>query len=152
MVIYSQLLNWGQTTCCLLFVCISNSIFGMGIPSAFAAMVPLGIEAGADIVLSSNYNVSTLLLLMSIPFLLEKLISTISSLQSDWTSSIVEEAESLGLLAITVSGVLLFSYKPYFISQGWLGKVNFIVCCVFIVGCLYKPTFLTLSNYSSFYD
>ena len=60
MVIYSQLLNWGQTTCCLLFVCISNSIFGMGIPSAFAAMVPLGIEAGADIVLSSNYNVSKL--------------------------------------------------------------------------------------------
>eukprot|EP01032_Pedospumella_encystans_P008275 gene8275-9841_t len=98
MVIYSQLLNWGQTTCCLLFVCISNSIFRMGIPSAFAAMVPLGIEAGADIVLSSNYN-------------------------TDWTSSIVEEAESLGLLAITVSGVLLFSYKSYFISQGWLGKV-----------------------------
>lgn len=57
MVIYSQLLNWGQTTCCLLLVCIANSFFNAKIPTAFAAMVPLGLEAGADVTLSSNYKV-----------------------------------------------------------------------------------------------
>jgi biotin transporter BioY len=59
MVIYSQILNWGQTTLCLLLVCIGNTFFNAKIPRAFAAMVPLGLEAGADISVSSNYKVKT---------------------------------------------------------------------------------------------
>lgn len=35
----------------------------------------------------------------------------------------MEEAESLGLLAVVVLGVLMFTFKPYFVAQGWLGKV-----------------------------
>ena len=57
MVIYSQLLTWGQTTCCLLLVCVANTFFSADIPSVFAAMVPLGLEAGADISVSSNFKV-----------------------------------------------------------------------------------------------
>ena len=49
MVIYSQILMWGQSACCLLVLCIVNS-FNAKIPKLFAAMVPLGLEAGADIV------------------------------------------------------------------------------------------------------
>jgi hypothetical protein len=64
MVIYSQLLNWGQTTCCLLLVCVSNTFFNAKIPRVFAAMVPLGLEAGADISVSSNYKVRCRLLLL----------------------------------------------------------------------------------------
>lgn len=58
MVIYSQLLTWGQTTCCLLLVYIGNTFFGAKIPRDFAAMVPLGLEAGSDITVSSNYKVN----------------------------------------------------------------------------------------------
>jgi hypothetical protein len=34
----------------------------------------------------------------------------------------MEEAESLGLLAISIAGIILFSGKSYFISKGWLGQ------------------------------
>ena len=34
----------------------------------------------------------------------------------------MEEAESLGLLAVCIGGVILFSGKSYFISKGWLGQ------------------------------
>lgn len=59
MVIYSQLLNWGQSTCCLLLVCVANTFFNAKIPRVFAAMVPLGLEAGADISVASNIKVLT---------------------------------------------------------------------------------------------
>lgn len=42
MVIYSQILMWGQSACCILALCIVN-FFGAGVPTLFAAMVPLGI-------------------------------------------------------------------------------------------------------------
>ena len=41
MVIYSQILMWGQSSCCLLAICVLNSM-GSKIPPMFAAMVPLG--------------------------------------------------------------------------------------------------------------
>lgn len=41
MVIYSQILMWGQSACCLFVLCIGN-LFGAAIPELFAAMVPLG--------------------------------------------------------------------------------------------------------------
>lgn len=34
----------------------------------------------------------------------------------------IEEAESLGLVAVCVMGILLFTLKPYFIARGLLGK------------------------------
>lgn len=35
---------------------------------------------------------------------------------------VIEEAESLGLVAVCVMGILLFTLKPYFIARGLLGK------------------------------
>eukprot|EP00601_Ochromonadales_sp_CCMP2298_P030629 CAMPEP_0173332564 /NCGR_PEP_ID=MMETSP1144-20121109/4420_1 /TAXON_ID=483371 /ORGANISM="non described non described, Strain CCMP2298" /LENGTH=516 /DNA_ID=CAMNT_0014277457 /DNA_START=53 /DNA_END=1600 /DNA_ORIENTATION=- len=96
MVIYSQILNWGQTTCCLLLLCLANTFFGAQIPNIFAAMVPLGLEAGSDVVLSSRHK-------------------------TDWTQTVVEEAESLGMMVVCVLAVVMFTLKPYFIAQGWLG-------------------------------
>jgi hypothetical protein len=49
MVIYSQILIWGQSTICLLVLCLLNLV-GAKIPKLFAAMVPLGIEAGSDVI------------------------------------------------------------------------------------------------------
>ncbi len=46
MIIYSQILMWGQSTCCLIVLCILNYYFNGQIPSLFPAMIPLGIEAG----------------------------------------------------------------------------------------------------------
>jgi hypothetical protein len=43
MVIYNQILIWGQSTCCLVVVLLLNS-FGASVPNTFAAMVPLGVE------------------------------------------------------------------------------------------------------------
>ena len=97
MVIYSQVLMWGQSTCCLAVLCLLNA-FGAQIPKGFAAMVPLGVEAGADVVVKTTAN-------------------------SDhfWSATVVEEAESLGLCAACVVGILLVSCKPYFIARGWIG-------------------------------
>lgn len=60
MIFYSQILAWGQTTCCLLVTCIYN-LFSQSasaaIPFAFPTLVPLGLEAGNDVVLSSAQRV-----------------------------------------------------------------------------------------------
>lgn len=95
MIIYSQILMWGQSTCCLFAVCLAN-LCGGNIPVLFPAMIPLAIEAGTDL----NIVVAT---------------------SKAWSHTVVEEAESLGMVAICVSGILLFSFKPYFASKGWLG-------------------------------
>ena len=97
MVIYSQILIWGQSTCCLLILCIVNA-FGAKIPNLFAAMVPLGVEAGSDV---STVSVST---------------------NNFWSQTVVEEAESLGMMSICFVGILLINLKPIFISKGWLGQ------------------------------
>ena len=95
MVIYSQILIWGQSTCCLLVLCVLN-IFNAKIPSLFAAMVPLGVEAGEDVVVVPVYN-------------------------NFWSQTVVQEAESLGLVAACLTGIVLISCKPFFMSRGWLG-------------------------------
>eukprot|EP01035_Chromulina_nebulosa_P022300 gene22300-28882_t len=98
MIIYSQILLWGQSTCCLIAFCLLNFIISRAhIPSMFPAMIPLGIEAGGDIIISTTYS-------------------------SFWSETVMEEAESLGLLAISIAGIILFSGKSYFISKGWLGQ------------------------------
>lgn len=96
MVIYSQILIWGQSTCCLFILCVLNA-FGAKIPNLFAAMVPLGVEAGSD-------------------------VSTVPVSNNFWSQTVVEEAESLGMMSICFVGILLINLKPLFISKGWLGQ------------------------------
>lgn len=98
MVIYSQILIWGQSTCCLLVLCILN-LFNAKIPSLFAAMVPLGVEAGEDVVVVPVYN-------------------------NFWSQTVVQEAESLGLVAACLTGIVLISGKPFFVARGWVGQGN----------------------------
>ena len=38
-----------------------------------------------------------------------------------WSSTVVEEAESLGLVVACVTGICIVSAKPLFIARGWLG-------------------------------
>lgn len=42
MIIYSQIVIWGQSTACLLVLCVLNKL-GFDIPDLFAAMIPLGL-------------------------------------------------------------------------------------------------------------
>lgn len=85
MIIYSQVLIWGQTLCCLVVLCIGNA-FGAGIPPLFVAMVPLGLEAGDDVL--SKYP-----------------------RHNYWSSAIIEEAESFGLILCCVVAVGLLSSR-----------------------------------------
>ena len=39
-----------------------------------------------------------------------------------WSSTVVEEAESIGLVLACVMGIFMISFKPYFIAKGWLGS------------------------------
>ena len=39
-----------------------------------------------------------------------------------WSSTVVEEAESLGLVAASVTGIFMISCKLYFVSKGWIGS------------------------------
>ena len=64
MMFYSQILAWGQTTCCLLVTCIYNLFSHSAIPFAFPTLVPLGLEAGNDVVLSSAQRVTTSIVLL----------------------------------------------------------------------------------------
>ena len=66
-------------------------------PSVLIQKYRIGIEAGGDIIISTTYS-------------------------SFWSETVMEEAESLGLLAISIAGIILFSGKSYFISKGWLGQ------------------------------
>jgi hypothetical protein len=43
MIIYSQILMWGQSMCCLGVLVVLNIFAGLKIPKLFAAMVPLGM-------------------------------------------------------------------------------------------------------------
>ena len=96
MVIYSQILKWGQTSLCLMMCCCLELI-GRGVPNLFAAMVPLGVEAGNDVIPTPVYN-------------------------NFWSATVVQEAESLGIVAAVIFGVIAISAKPYLMACGWLGS------------------------------
>ena len=66
MVIYSQILMWGQSACCLLTLCFVN-LFKGNVPKLFAAMVPLGLEAGADIVVEQPVGGKCIIMLCYFP-------------------------------------------------------------------------------------
>ena len=101
MVIYSQILIWGHSTVCLFALCVMNSM-GAEIPALFAAVIPLGIEAGTDIVVTP--------------------ISGAVDVQT-----VVEESESLGLVAACVMGIFLISSKPFFLAKGYLSGLGGVV-------------------------
>ena len=42
MIIYSEIVVWGQSGCCLLVLSLLNGIFNMKIPHQYATVVPLG--------------------------------------------------------------------------------------------------------------
>jgi hypothetical protein len=62
-------------------------------------MVPLGVEAGNDI--------------STVP---------VEAGNNFWSQTVVEEAESLGMMSICFVGILLINLKPTFIAKGWLGQ------------------------------
>ena len=100
MVIYSQILIWGQSTCCIAFICVVYTFSSLeaqrSFPSIFAALVPLGLEAGDDVAVPT------------------------SLVAHEWSKTIVEEAESLGLIIITILNVVILSLKPHLIAKGYL--------------------------------
>lgn len=95
MVIYSQILVWGQSMCCVALVCLYSLLTNKSDSAMFSAMVPLGLEAGEDVMISQEYD-------------------------SEWARTVVQESESLGLLAVTVIAIALFTAEPYLLSHGWM--------------------------------
>jgi hypothetical protein len=98
MLIFSQILGWGQSAVCLSVICISQSL-GYDIPNELASMVPLGLEAGTDV---SSTIVSN---------------SPVESLDhKNMQLAIMEETESLGLIIMTILFIILVSLKPYIVT------------------------------------
>jgi hypothetical protein len=56
MIIYSQILLWGQSTCCLAGFCALQYLWPSSGHELFPAMIPLAIEAGGDVIVSSAYS------------------------------------------------------------------------------------------------
>jgi len=94
MLIYSQILGWGQSAISLLVVCLLR-ISGSNVPDLYAAMIPLGLEAGTDI------------------------SATLHIKHKDWSPAVVEEAESLGLIIASLVFVAIVSMKPTIMSWNY---------------------------------
>lgn len=91
MIVYSQILIWGQSSVCLLLCTVMNSIPQMNksFPNLFSGMVPLGIEAGPDVIPTAVYK-------------------------NLWSQTVVQESETLGLFACCVLSILVISAKQYY--------------------------------------
>jgi Na+/glutamate symporter len=91
MIVYSQILIWGQSSVCLLLCTVMNSIPQMNksFPNLFSGMVPLGIEAGPDVIPTAVYK-------------------------NLWSQTVVQEAETLGLFACCIMSILVISAKQYY--------------------------------------
>lgn len=61
------------------------------------------------------------LILLSYPLFFSFLYAFLLDGTLFWSATVVEEAESLGLVVACVTGILMISAKPLFISRGWLG-------------------------------
>ena len=66
--------------------------------------------------MASNFNIFPY-----IPFLFLFLYALLLDGTLFWSATVVEEAESLGLVVACITGILMISAKPLFISRGWLG-------------------------------
>lgn len=93
MVIYSQILIWGQSCVCLLIYCLFY-LTSPDVPHLVSAMVPLGIEAGDDVIPTAIYK-------------------------NSWSKTVVQEAESLGLFAACFLGIIAVSVKNRYIRGFW---------------------------------
>jgi len=95
MLLYSQVILWGQTVVSLLVVCVYQYV-GFEVSPYVAPLITMGLEAGYDI-----------------------LPATIVG--GKWTMEVVQLADTLGLALSVVAGVALISLRPFFGKSGWLG-------------------------------
>ena len=104
MVIYSQILTWGQSGCCLLLLCIFTG-FNIRVPSQFATIVPLGIESGEQIEALRHIDATNVIGVRH---------------EVHWVKIVLQESESLGLLAVCIIAIVLMSGKQFFIACGFI--------------------------------
>ena len=50
-----------------------------------------------------------------------RILSVFVGVDTAWSATVVEEAESLGLVVACITGICIVSAKPLFIARGWLG-------------------------------
>lgn len=99
MVLYSQIVIWGQSAVCI-FLQLGWKVVGdQRNPTLLSAMVPLGMESGPDVVPPVVFH-------------------------SNWSQLVVQEAESYSLLLIAVLGTVFLSLKDTFIERGWLEEAD----------------------------
>jgi Na+/glutamate symporter len=98
MVIYSQILIWGQSSICLLVYTLVY-LNSPQVPHLVSAMVPLGIEVGDDVIPTAVYK-------------------------NIWSQTVVQEAETLGLFASCLLGVLALTVKNRYIKGPWNDSQN----------------------------
>ena len=73
---------------------------GFAVPTQYASMVPLGLEAGTDV---SSTMVDTT-------------FKGSAESQKKWSLAVIEEAESVGLIVISVLFIVCVSLKPFLVS------------------------------------
>jgi hypothetical protein len=89
MIIYSQILIWGQSLCCLLVILAFRLATGKNADySIYGTLVPLGLEAGDDVGIGiiNKYRLSSV-----------------------FERGVIEDAESLGLLMSLLFGIMIIS-------------------------------------------
>ncbi len=98
MIIYSQILVWGQSCCCVIVLMVVNFV-GLGAGSnaflRYAALVPHGAETGADVLVGDKQVGDAL---------------------------VISEAESIGLVITCFAGIALLSARPYLQASGWMAS------------------------------
>ena len=96
MLFYTQILIWGQTALCL-GLCVVMSIGReVKVPTMYGVLVPAGLEQGTDLLIDST---------------------TIGA--SRFITTVLEEAQSLGLICTCITSVLVISLRPWLVSQGY---------------------------------
>jgi len=96
MMVYSQLLIWGHSFCCLLVLAVGG-LFSNSVPKYYyAALVPNGIETGGDVIIATHST----------------------TVGEDTT--ILSEAEAIGLVTTCIACVLLISLRPWLQAHGWM--------------------------------
>ena len=98
MIIYFQILIWGQSMCCIILTYFFQLFLQWDVPFLYAAVIPLGLEVGTGFYYNDKNN---------------RLFSIL-----------VEETESLGLLVICIVLVLILSAKPFLVARGLLHREN----------------------------
>ena len=96
MMVYSQMLIWGHSFCCLLVLAVMG-LYSKSVPQYYyAALVPNGIETGGDVIIATH------------------------SATAGEDNTILSEAEAIGLVTTCIACVVLISARPWLQAQGWL--------------------------------